>query len=39
MKIIKDCLAKLKLEAKQIIKYEVLQGGISGSYTFLKRLS
>ena len=34
MKIIKDCLARLKPEAKQIIKYEVLQGGISGSYTY-----
>jgi len=39
MKIIKDCLAKLKLEAKQIIKYEVLQGGISGSYTYRVNLA
>jgi aminoglycoside phosphotransferase (APT) family kinase protein len=33
LRLIKDCLAKLKPEA-EIIKYEVLQGGISGSYTY-----
>ena len=38
LKIIKDCLTKLKPEAK-MIKYEVLQGGISGSYTYRVNLA
>ncbi len=39
LRIIKDVLAKLEEDPEQMMNYEVLQGGVSGSHTYLVNLA